>query len=82
MTFTRDLPHATLNAARAGGVNTISFTSYYNVTYTLLYGSTSSLVGGLGSWTALPGTITGDGTMKSFQDTTSDPNRFYRLQEQ
>jgi hypothetical protein len=77
MTFTRDLPHATLSLARAGNMNTIPFASYYNVTYTLWYSSA-----GFSGWTQLPGTILGDGTTKFFQDTTTDATRFYRVGEQ
>jgi hypothetical protein len=79
MTFTRDLPHATLSIAQTSNVSRVSFVSYYNVNYTLWYNSA-----GLSGWTQVPGsgTIVGDGTTKTFQDTTTDPMRFYRIQEQ
>jgi hypothetical protein len=77
MTFTRDVPRTTLSISRPGGVTTISFPTYSYVTYTLW--SESSLVGGL--W-AMGSTTNGDGTVKSFQDSTSTPPVYYKVQEQ
>jgi hypothetical protein len=87
MTFTRDVASTTpvpvaLNIARTNNVSTISFGSSSSVTYTLAFTNSAGLGAPVSNWPSLPGTITGDGTTKSFQDTTTDPMRFYRVQEQ
>jgi len=81
ITFTREVPQPRLSLNRTGNVNTISFPGYTSATtYRLLF--TSDLSAPI-NWTALPGTVTGDGTNRlSFQDTTSDPLRSYRVQAQ
>jgi len=82
ITFTRDVPKPKLSLARAGNVNTISFSGYTSATtYRLLFTSDPSTPAS--SWSALPGSVTGDWTNQlSFQDTTSDPLRFYGVQAQ
>jgi hypothetical protein len=87
MTFTREAasttpPQVTLNIGRTNDVNTISFVSASSVTYALFFTNSAGLTAPVTSWPSLPGTISGDGTTKSFQDTTSDRMRFYRVQEQ
>jgi hypothetical protein len=89
LTFTRGAsstppppPSPVLSATRNGNVNTISFTSANNATYSLYFTSASGLSTPATSWSLLPGTITGDGTVKSFTDTTTSPNRFYRVKAQ
>ena len=75
LTFTRQantvsFPTATtLTITQSGGVNTISFTSVANATYTLFYTDQAGLTNPRSTWTQAPGTITGDGTMKQFTDT-------------
>jgi hypothetical protein len=87
MTFTREVastaPAAvTLNVARTNNVSTISFGSASSVTYKLCFTNSAGLGAAVSTWPSLPGTISGDGTTKSFQDTTTDPVRFYRVLEQ
>jgi hypothetical protein len=87
MTFTRDVASTTpapvaLNIARTNDVSTISFVSSSSVTYTLAFTNSTGLGAPVSNWPALPATIAGDGTTKSFQDTTTDPMRFYRVREQ
>jgi hypothetical protein len=87
MTFTRELastaPAAvTLNVARTNNVSTISFGSASSLTYKLCFTNSAGLGAAVSTWPSLPGTISGDGTTKSFQDTTTDPVRFYRVLEQ
>jgi hypothetical protein len=87
MTFTRDAAstapaQVTLSIARTNNASTISFVSSSSVTYMLFFTNAAGLRAPVSNWPSLPGTISGDGTMKSFQDTTTDPMRFYRVQEQ
>ena len=87
MTFTREAastaPAAVaLNVSRTNAVSTISFGSASSVTYKLCFTNSAGLGAAVSIWPSLPGTISGDGTTKSFQDTTTDPVRFYRVLEQ
>ena len=89
MTFTRATATSTAPAAvtlsitrnSTTHVNTISFPSASGVTYQLVYTSTAGLTTATANWTTVAGTISGDGTTKSFTDTTTDANRFYRVVE-
>jgi hypothetical protein len=72
----------TLYFGRTNSVNTISFQSSNIVTYTLLFTNSAGLSAAASTWPALPGTIAGDGTVKSFTDTTTTSNRFYRVKAQ
>jgi hypothetical protein len=87
MTFTREAAsttpsQVTLNLARTNNVSTISFASSSSVTYKLFFTNSAGLSAPVNNWPSQSGTITGDGTTKSFQDTTTDPMRFYRVREQ
>jgi hypothetical protein len=89
MTFTRQAastqaapPPPMLSMARRGAVSSITFLSTNQATYTLLYTNTAGLSAPSSTWPSLPGAITGDGSMKTFQDTTTDPSRIYRVQAQ
>jgi hypothetical protein len=90
MTFTREAastpvlppPAPVLRMARSGAVSSISFLSTNQATYTLLYTNTAGLTAPSSTWPSLPGAITGDGSMKTFQDTTTDATRVYRVQAQ
>lgn len=88
LTFTRASattpppPAPRLSIARNGNVNTISFSSANSAVYKLYFTSDSGLSTPTTSWSSLPATITGDGTVKSFTDTTANPNRFYRVTAQ
>ena len=87
LTFTRDVASAPLPApvrltiARTNNVNTIAFTSASSVTYQLRFTNAAGLSTPFSNWPAASGTISGDGTLRAFQDTTTDLNRFYRVQE-
>jgi hypothetical protein len=86
MTFTRQAasppppPAPVLTIARSGAVTSISFLSASQTTYTLLYTNAAGLTAPSSVWPALQATITGDGTTKTFHDTTTDPTRLYRVQ--
>jgi len=88
MTFTRDQastapplpPPPVLSTTHTGLVSTISFVSSNSATYTLLFTNSAGLGAPSSSWPAKAGTITGNGSTQSFQDTSSDANRFYRVQ--
>ena len=87
MTFTRQAATTTpaavaLSIARTNNVSTISFGSSSSVTYTLSFTNSAGSGAPVSTWPSLPGTIVGDGTTKFFQDTTTDPMRFYRVREQ
>lgn len=84
MTFTRQAatttpPQVALSFLRTNNVSTISFPSSSSVTYTLFFTNSAGLSAPVGTWPSLPGTISGDGTTKSFQDTTTDAMRVYRV---
>ena len=84
MTFTRDAAstapaQVALNIARTNDVSTISFVSSSSVTYALYFTNSAGLGAPVSTWPSQSGTISGDGTAKSFQDTTTDPMRFYRV---
>lgn len=90
MTFTRAStnsvvstppPPVRLSIARSGNASMISFLSSNSVTYTLYFTNAAGLGAPVANWPLLSGAITGDGTTKSFQDATTDPARFYRVQE-
>jgi hypothetical protein len=63
---------------RAGNVSSISFTSSpITAIYSLSFTNSSGL--NASNWPSAAGTIVGDGTVKTFQDTNSAPIRFYRV---
>lgn len=91
MTFTREEastppppppPAPVLSAQRTGNTTTISFLSTNGAIYTLYYTNTSGLTALLSTWPSLPGTVTGDGSQKTFQDTSADSDRVYRVKAQ
>lgn len=87
LTFTRASttsapPSPVLAIQRSGNGNTISFVSTNNVIYKLYFTNSAGLSTATTNWPSLPATITGDNTTKSFLDTTTDPNRFYRVKAQ
>jgi hypothetical protein len=87
MTFTRQAATTTpsqvsLRIQRTNNVSTISFPSASGVTYSLRFTNSTGLGAPIGSWALQSGTVVGDGTTKSFQDSTTDPTRLYRVQEQ
>ncbi len=90
MTFTREAPGTTvvpppapaLSIVRSGNVSSITFLSTNQATYTLLYTNTAGLSAPSSTWPSLPGAITGNGSRQTFQDTTTDTTRVYRVQAQ
>jgi hypothetical protein len=70
---------AALSIARTGNSSTISFVSSNAVTYSLFYTNSGGLSAPVSNWPSLPATIKGDGTLKSFTDSTTDAERVYRV---
>ena len=90
MTFTRQAastpvsspPAPALSIVRSGNVSSVTFLSTNRATYTLLYTNTAGLSAPSSTWPSLPGAVTGNGSMQTFRDTTTDANRVYRVQAQ
>jgi hypothetical protein len=85
LTFTRASvtvtppPAPFLSIARTGNISKISFLSTNTATYTLFYNNTAGLRSATSNWPSLPGTMSGNNGIISFQDTTTDSNRVYRV---
>lgn len=81
LTFTRastvQAPQLTLT--RVGTTNLISFPSANGATYTLCYTNNAGLGRPLSTWPTSLATITGDGSIKTFTNSPSDSERFYRV---
>jgi hypothetical protein len=73
-------PAPNLTILRNGTNLNISFLSSSGATYTLYY--SSDLTAPFANWTSMPGTLSGDGTTKSFTDTTANSTRYYRVTAQ
>ena len=88
MTFTRAATNAvtlpppapTLSIARSGTTTTISVPTTNAATYTLHYTNSLGLTAPVNQWPSTAQTITGDGSTKSFTDTSTDASRVYRVQ--
>jgi hypothetical protein len=78
MTFTRSTTAPRLAITQNAGVNSISFTSFPGVSYTLYETNAAGLNMPLSTWPAM-GTINGLGGVTNFTDTSADPNRFYYI---
>jgi len=81
LTFVRasETPPPELMIGSVGANTTISFPSTSGAVYTLYYTNASGLSSPVTTWPSLPGTITGDGSVKSFSDSSADSERFYRV---
>jgi hypothetical protein len=86
LTFTpKDAPGSTpppqpaLSITRTGAVSYVSFLSANNASYNLCYTNSAGLGTAVSNWPSLSVTITGNGLTNTFQDTTTDPIRFYRV---
>ena len=88
MTFTRAStavvlpppPPQIVAITRAGNISTVYFTTTNgSYTYGLNYTASSGLPTPAATWTVSPTTVTGNGLTNSLTDTTTDPNRFYRV---
>jgi hypothetical protein len=73
-------PSRIAGLARTNGVCAIRFTTTNGVHYLLRYSADQAAP--LASWPTNTGagTVTGDNTIKTFTDTTADPQRFYLIQ--
>jgi hypothetical protein len=87
MTFTRQAASTTvvpppaplLSVTRNGALSSITFLSTNQATYTLLYTNVAGIRAPSSDWPSLPGAITGDGSVKTFHDATTDASRIYRV---
>jgi hypothetical protein len=75
-------PQPTLSIARNNNANVISFVSSSGTTYKCFFTNAAALAKPVGNWPSLSSTITGNGSTTNFQDTTTEPNRFYRVTAQ
>lgn len=73
-------PPPVLSIARSNLLNTVSFVSTNGAIYTLHFTNAAGLTSPLTNWPALPSPLTGNGAIMSFQDSTSDTMRFYRVE--
>jgi hypothetical protein len=85
MTFTRAssvAPAPTITLQRSGNVSTISFATASGFSYSLYYTNSANLTAPISNW-GTPGTnVTGNGSTKSFTDTTTAPDRVYSVKAQ
>jgi hypothetical protein len=73
------VPQPTITAIqRTGTQSTITFSTVVGGTYTLRYTDSTGLTSPVSTW-ATGGTIAGDGTNKSLNDTTTGTERFYTI---
>ena len=87
MTFTRQSsavtnsppPPPTLTITRSGTTSTISFGTTNGATYTLYFTNSAGLKQPMSTWPSVSPSVSGNGSVNSFQDITTDPNRFYRV---
>ena len=86
LSFTREAASAPLPPApqitafsRTGNNSIISFTTSNSATYTLYFTNSAGLSAPVAAWSSSPATITGDGNVNSFTNTTTDPFRFYSV---
>jgi hypothetical protein len=74
------LPAPTLSAGTDGAGNfSISFPTTTNGTYTLSYTNAAGLTAPVSTWPTVSTNITGDGTVKAFQQTISGAGTFYSV---
>jgi hypothetical protein len=59
--------------------STISFSTTNGATYTLYFTNASGLNTPITNWPSLTTTVTGDGSMHTFTNSSSDPSRFYSV---
>ena len=71
-----------LSIARNGNESLISFPSMSSVTYSLSFTNFSGLSSLSSTWPTLVDSIIGNGSVKTFTNSTSDTNRFYRVKAQ
>lgn len=74
-------PPPAITVTVSGATSTISFPSATGATYTLYYTNAAGLLSPISTWTKTTPNVTGDGTVKSFQVTSTNANRFYSVQD-
>jgi len=74
-------PPPTISVTVSGTTSTISFPTATGATYTLYYTNAAGVSSPISTWTKVSPNISGDGTVKSFQVTSTDANRFYSVQD-
>ncbi|HEX4265939.1 MAG TPA: hypothetical protein VH597_16515 [Verrucomicrobiae bacterium] len=76
-------PPQITSITRAGNLSTISFTTTNgSFTYKLSYTNATGLKAATSLWATSPTTVSGNGSVQSIPDTTTDTNRFYRVSVQ
>ena len=75
-------PPPRLSITRNGNLSLISFLSANNAAYSLYFTNSTGLTAFLTNWPSQAGTIVGDGTTKTFTNTSPDIIRFYRVSAQ
>lgn len=88
MTFTRastnstppgPTPASVLQIGHSGAGTSISVATTNGAVYTLHFTNFAGILAPVSSWPTLPTTITGDGTAKTFNDSSADSERVYRV---
>jgi hypothetical protein len=74
-------PPPAIAATVSGTTSTISFPTVTGATYTLYYTDAAGLSSPISTWTKVSPSISGNGTVQSFQVTSTDANRFYSVQD-
>jgi len=72
-------PRPRLWVTRSGNTSTISFGTTNGAIYSLYYTNATGLSSHTTNWTVSATTVTGNGLTNSILDTSTDPNRFYRV---
>lgn len=72
----------TLSISVANGIQSISFPTVANATYTLHYTDAAGLTSPVGSWNTVSTNIVGNGSVESFQQNSTDTTRFYTVSVQ
>jgi len=68
-----------VSITRAGNTSTVSFTTTNGATYSLFYNTAAGLSQPVSAWPVSGTTIIGDGAVDQLSDTSTDPNRIYRV---
>jgi len=88
MTFTRTSavtppstppPPTIVSITRLGNTSTVSFTTTNGATYSLFYNTAAGINQPVSSWSVSGSTVIGDGLVDQLSDTSTDPNRIYRV---
>jgi hypothetical protein len=79
MVFVAGPPATTVSLSVAGNTSTVSFPTVGQGTYTLYYTNSAGLLSPIHTWATNSSVVIGDGKVDSFQQTSTDPNRFYSV---